>query len=217
MAKHLQNSLAVRERERERSQHRGVESTTTTVDHVSIVLLRTVVLATLTHYLCLFPVLLRWHDRTTHTKQQELTNGLKTDRGLLSLAVALVHNCCLSPPPPPPRQPQPQPHPRERDDRGGSDRGSNRTKKATDGDGEAGGEREQEAEEEERQEHKGRERLGQLVADRAFCCLLMKVCAVLGFFRKSVGGLWLLRSYVLVRKTACLPHEESRVAWVHFK
>ena len=73
---------------------------------------------------------------------QELTNGLKTDRGLLSLAVALIHNLCLSSSPPP----------RER---GFGGRG--------------------EAKNESGQEDEGQQRLGRLVADRAFCCLLMKV------------------------------------------
>ncbi|CAN0538924.1 unnamed protein product, partial [Ectocarpus sp. 12 AP-2014] len=54
----------------------------------------------------------------------ELVNELKTDRGLLSLAVALIHNCCISPPPREPRE----------DD--GSHRGINRDN----GTGEAGGE-----------------------------------------------------------------------------
>lgn len=85
----------------------------------------------------------------TLTHSQELTNVLKTDRGLLSLAVALIHNCCASTPPLPPPP------------------GEGR------GDG-AGG-----AEDEKRQQEgrgdRGRKRLGGLVADRAFCCLLMKV------------------------------------------
>ncbi|CAN0329494.1 unnamed protein product [Pylaiella littoralis] len=103
----------------------------------------------------------------------ELANGLKTDRGLLSLAVALVHNCCLSSPP------QSQPQPRERgDDCGGSDRGSQRKN------GARGGEGRQEVEKEERQEDEGRQRLGRLVADRAFCCLLMKAVVP----QTSAGG-----------------------------
>lgn len=86
---------------------------------------------------------------------QELTNVLKTDRGLLSLAVALIHNCCISPPPPPPPSPPPLCE--------GRDHGvGERTE-------------EQQPGQERREDGRGRERLGDLVADRAFCCLLMKV------------------------------------------
>lgn len=75
---------------------------------------------------------------------QELVNGLKTDRRLLSLAVALIYNCCLP--------------------LGGS-RGLERAK---DRDGIGPGSC--------LEWNGGQERLRQLTADKAFCCLLMKVC-----------------------------------------
>ncbi|CAM9270164.1 unnamed protein product [Ectocarpus sp. 13 AM-2016] len=84
----------------------------------------------------------------------ELVNELKTDRGLLSLAVALIHNCCISPPPREPRE----------------DDGSHRRINRDNGTGEAGGEEAGGGE-----KSRGRERLALLSADKAFCCLLMKV------------------------------------------
>lgn len=136
--------------------------------------------------------------RSTH--KQELTNGLKTDRGLLSLAVALVHNCCSSSPS------QPQPQPRERgDDCGGRKCGSQRENEAR------GGEGKQEGEEEKRLEDKGRERLGRLVADRAFCCLLMKVWRI-SFISRGCRRLRLPKLRALRAS-----HEGIRVMYVHFK
>lgn len=74
-------------------------------------------------------------------------NGLKTDRGLLYLAVALIHNCCVAQP-------------------------VNTVTEMGQGEGVlAWGS----SGEEEALAGGGRERLRGLTADKAFCCLLMKV------------------------------------------
>lgn len=72
---------------------------------------------------------------------QELANGLKTDRRLLSPSIALIHICCLAEP--------------------GSVAESSRGSKVG-----GGGD--------------GLDRLRQLTADKAFCCLLMKVILTSG-------------------------------------
>lgn len=71
-------------------------------------------------------------------------NGLKTDRRLLSLAIALIHNCCLAC--------------GEAGEGGETNEQQGRVALA-------------------RKRGAGRERLDRLTADKAFCCLLMKVNA----------------------------------------
>ncbi|CAN0439170.1 unnamed protein product, partial [Ectocarpus sp. 8 AP-2014] len=121
----------------------------------------------------------------------ELVNELKTDRGLLSLAVALVHNCCISPPPREPRE----------DD--GSPRGSNRDNGTGEADGEeaGGGKR-----------SRGRERLDLLSADKAFCCLLMKVVVP----PNSGGGESVGASGTQSReRSGGEPHDDPAAEWLY--